>query len=163
MDIDEGLIDQTTRQPSVHWALQGADGASVAVCSQRHGQQLWLARRELDPAVRLGQTGQGAVAACSHCGWCGDLVVAPVRCTVHAPHGCPEFDAFATEAAKRCVGYITDRLGERDLPERFWHYLPIVARTAQGSGQLHPAVLAEMMWRSRSAWQSEWAPTHEQW
>ncbi len=162
MDIDDGLIDRTTRHSSVHWSLQGADGASVAVCSQRHGQQLRSAREELDLAVQLSETGEGAVAACSHCGWCGDLVVSPVHCTVHAPHECPEFDAFATESAKRCVELITDRLGERDLPETFWHYLPLVARTARGSGQLHPAVLAEMMWRARTAWQSGWAPTHEQ-
>ena len=52
------------------------------------------------------------------------------------------------------IELITDRLGERDLPETFWHYLPLVARTARGSGQLHPAVLAEMMWRARTAWRS---------
>lgn len=162
MDIDDGLIDQATRQSSVHWSLQGADGASIGVCSQRHGQQLWRARRELDPAVRLGQTGLGAIAACTHCGWCGDLVVAPARCTVHAPHACPDFDAFATEAAKQSVTLVASRLGEADLPETFWHYLPIVARTARQSGQLHPAVIAEMMWRARDAWQSAWAATPEQ-
>ncbi|WP_296607060.1 hypothetical protein [Nocardioides sp.] len=162
MEIDEGLTDRATRQPSVHWALQGSDGATVAVCSQRHGQQLRLVRDEPSLTVRLSQVGEGVVAACSHCGWCGDLVTGAARCAVHAPHGCPEFDAFATEAAKRCVGYIADRLSERDLPETFWHYLPLVARSARESGQLHPAVLAEMMWRTRAAWQQtrSAAPEH---
>lgn len=152
MDIDNRLSDRTTRPSSVHWALQRADGASTGVCSQRHGQQLSLARGELAPTVRLDQPGSGALAACTHCGWCGDLVAEPVHCTVHAPHGCPEFDPFATEAAQQCVALLSSRLGESELPETFWHYLPTVARTARQTGQLHPAVLAELMWRARGAW-----------
>lgn len=162
MDTDDTFAQVATRRSSVHWSLQSADGASVGVCSQRHGQRLWLARRELDPAVRLRQTGSGVVSACTHCGWCGDLVVAPARCTVHVSYDCPDFDAFATDAAQGCVALIATRLEGSDLPETFWHYLPIVARTARESGRLEAAPLAELMWRVRGAWQPELFRTPEQ-
>lgn len=162
MDTDDTGAGLTTRHVPVAWVLQDSDGAGVAVCNQRHGQQLWVLRRALDPGVRLVQLDQAPVTVCTHCGWCGDAVVAPMHCAVHAPRACPDFDALATEAAKRCVELITGRLGENDLPDTFWHYLPIVARTARRTGQLNPAVLAEMMWRNRAAWHSGWLPTIEQ-
>jgi len=160
MNLHERSPRETTTVDQVAWSVQSADGTLVAVCSQRHGQGLWVSRCEEEPDLVLRQSATTPVDTCVHCGFCGDLVAAPRWCHLHRPDACPAYDALAMDRVKRAVALVAARAGGDALTEHFWRYLPAVARAARERGELRPAALAARLWDLRALWHPEARPEH---